>query len=67
MAELVIKIEETIRRKVVIGTKIAKAKLEQELLTIFGDHRSIEMALVNMIKRDEFQQRDGWRLLIRMR
>lgn len=67
MAEVVIKIEETIRRKVSIGTKIAKAKLEQELLTIFADHRSIEMALVNMIKRDEFQQRDGWRLLIRMR
>lgn len=67
MAEMVIKIEETIRRKVAIGTKIAKAKLEQELLTIFADHRSIEMALVNMIKRDEFQQRDGWRLLIRMR
>ena len=67
MADLVIKIEEAIRRKVAIGTKIQKAKLEQELLTIFSDHRSVEMAMVNMIKRDEFQQRDGWRLLIRMR
>jgi DNA replication licensing factor MCM5 len=67
MAELVQKIEEAIRRKVAIGTKIQKSRLEQELLTIFSDYRSVEMALVNMIKRDEFQQRDGWRLLIRMR
>ena len=67
MAELVIKIEEAIRRKVAIGTKIQKARLEQELLTMFSDYRSVEMAMVNMIKRDEFQQRDGWRLLIRMR
>jgi DNA replication licensing factor MCM5 len=67
MAEQIVKIEEVVRRKVSIGTKISKAKLEQELLTIFADHRAIEMALVNMIKRDEFQQRDGWRLLIRMR
>lgn len=67
MAELVIKIEEAIRRKVAIGTKIQKVRLEQELLTMFSDYRSVEMAMVNMIKRDEFQQRDGWRLLVRMR
>jgi DNA replication licensing factor MCM5 len=67
MVDLVIRIEEAIRRKVAIGTKIQKARLEQELLTMFSDYRSVEMALVNMIKKEELQQRDGWRLLIRMR
>ena len=67
MVELVIKIEDTIRRKVAIGTKIQKVRLEQELLTMYSDYRSVEMALVNMIKKEEFQQRDGWRLLVRMR
>ncbi|CAG9335014.1 unnamed protein product [Blepharisma stoltei] len=67
MAELVMKIEEATRRRVAIGTKITKARLEQELLTMFTDYRAVEMALVNMIKREEFQQRDGWKMLQRTR
>ncbi|OMJ78672.1 hypothetical protein SteCoe_21479 [Stentor coeruleus] len=67
MVDLVMKIEEAARRKVAIGTKIQKSRLESELTTMFSDSRSVQMALVNMIKRDEFQQRDGWRLLVRMR
>lgn len=67
IADLVMKIEEATRRRVAIGTKVTKARLEQELLTMFSDSRAVEMALVNMIKREEFQQRDGWRMLIRVR
>ena len=51
---LVRRIEEAIKRRVAIGTRISYPKLQSELLNRFNNERAIESAIIAMVKRDEF-------------
>lgn len=48
------RIEEAIKRRVAIGTRISYPKLQSELLGRFNNDRAIESAIIAMVKRDEF-------------
>ena len=65
IAQLIMSIEDAIRRRISIGTRIARNRLHGELLGRFANIRAVDFALHNMIKRDEFVYRDGRRLLER--
>ena len=67
IATLVLGIEDAIRRRVSIGTKISKKRLHNELLGRFSNIRAVDFAIFNMIKRDEFLYRDGRKLLERIK
>ena len=67
IAQLVISVEDAIRRRISIGTRIARNRLHGELLGRFANIRAVDFALHNMIKRDEFVYRDGRRLLERIK
>lgn len=52
--KLVSSIEEAVKRRVAIGTKISYPKLHQEMLQRFDNAKAIDYALISMIRRDEF-------------
>ena len=58
LTELCKKVEEAIRRRVPIGTKISHPKLHQEMLMRFENSRAIDFAILTMIKRGEFQHQE---------
>ena len=64
---LVQKIEDAIKRRVAIGTKIAYPKLTQELLNRFDNQRAIDFAIMAMVKRDEMVHHDARKILERKR
>ena len=51
---LATRIEEAIKRRVAIGTRIAYPKLMQELLGRFDNERACTYAIMAMVKRHEF-------------
>lgn len=59
--------EEAIRRRMAIGTKIAYPKLSQELLNRFDNQRAIDFAIMAMVKRDELVHKDARKILERKR
>ena len=70
------KVEEAIKRRVAIGTKISYPKLHQELMQRFENARAIDyvsilvlfiqfQAIISMIKRDEFSHHEGRKILSR--
>lgn len=81
LAGMVLKIEESIKRRVAIGifvlliniliiftsigNKINHAKLMEEMTGRFMNQRAVEWALVNMIRREEFQHVEGRKILLR--
>ena len=67
MASLVMSIEEAIRRRISIGTRIARNRLHGELLGRYANIRAVDFALFNMIKREEFSYKDGRRLMERVK
>ena len=62
---LVTRIEEAIKRRVAIGTRIAYPKLQQELLGRFDNERAITYAIMAMVKRAEFQHVEARKILVR--
>ena len=48
-------IEEAIKRRVAIGTKISHLKLQQEMLMRFDNQRAIDYAIIAMVKKGDFQ------------
>lgn len=58
MQALVGKIEEAIKRRVAIGTKISYPKLQQEMQSRFENQRAIDLAILSMVKRDDFLHHD---------
>ena len=54
LQSMVRRIEEAIKRRVAIGTRISYPKLQSELLNRFNNERAIENAIIAMVKRDEF-------------
>lgn len=57
------KIEEAIKRRVAIGTKISYPKLQQEMMQRFENARAIDYAIISMIKRDEFTHFENRKIL----
>lgn len=64
---MVRKIEEAIKRRVAIGTRIAYPKLQQEMMNRFDNERAISYAILNMVKRDEFAHLEARKILERKR
>lgn len=67
LQNLVVKIEEAIKRRVAIGTRIAYPKLQQEMLNRFDNARAIDLAIIGMVKRDDFTHHDARKILERKR
>jgi len=61
------RVEEAIKRRVAIGTRIAYPKLQQELLNRFDNQRAVDYAIMAMVKRDEFVHHDARKILERKR
>jgi DNA replication licensing factor MCM5 len=49
------KVEEAIKRRLAIGTKISYAKLQQEMMMRFENDRAINYAIIAMVKKGELQ------------
>ena len=59
------RIEEAIRRRVAIGTKISHLKLQQEMLMRFDNQRAIDFAIIAMVKKGDFQYMEQRKILHR--
>jgi hypothetical protein len=64
---LVRKVEEAIKRRVAIGTKISYPKLHEEMMSRFDNPRAIDHAILSMVKRDEFAHKEARKILERKR
>lgn len=64
---LVRKVEDAIKRRVAVGTRIAYPKLQQEMLNRFSNNLAIDQAILSMVKRDEFVHHEGRKILERKR
>ena len=67
LAPTIIKIEETVRRRLAIGSKIGYSKLVEELILRFSSQKAIELAIINMIKRDEIVHLEARKILQRIK
>ena len=67
MAGLVQKIEEAIKRRVAIGTRIAYPKLQQEMLNRYDNQRAIDLAIIGLVRRDDFAHHEARKVLERKR
>ena len=65
ISSLVLKIEEAIKRRETIGSKVNYDKLVEELTGRFSNLRAVELGIMSLIKNDEFQQIEGKKILIR--
>ena len=62
---LVVKIEEAIKRRVAIGTKISYPKLIAEMQQRFDNPRAIDHAIIAMVRKGEFQHQESRKILFR--
>lgn len=67
MTGLVQKIEEAVKRRVAIGTRIAYPKLQQEMLSRYDNQRAIDLAIMSLVKRDDLVYHEGRKVLERKR
>jgi DNA replication licensing factor MCM5 len=67
LVPIIRKIEDAIKRRVAIGTKISYPKLHQEMMQRFENAKAIDYALISMIKREEFTHFEGRKILARKR
>uniref|UniRef100_A0A7S3CJV1 DNA replication licensing factor MCM5 n=1 Tax=Strombidium rassoulzadegani TaxID=1082188 RepID=A0A7S3CJV1_9SPIT len=65
LQELTKKVEEAVRRRVAIGTKISYPKLQQEMMMRFENQRAIDYAILAMVRRGEFQHQEARKILYR--
>ena len=65
LAPTIIKIEEAVRRRLAIGSKIGYSKLIEELILRFNSQKAIEYGIINMIKRDELVHLEARKILQR--
>ncbi|CAI2387452.1 unnamed protein product [Moneuplotes crassus] len=61
------KVQELIRRKFAIGSKLSYSKLQEELLRFFNNQRSVEYAIYGMIKNQEIKNFESRRILQRIK
>jgi DNA replication licensing factor MCM5 len=65
LLSMIRKIEDAIKRRVAIGTKISYPKLHQEMMQRYENAKAIDHAIISMIKRDEFIHMEGRKILHR--
>jgi len=65
MAPMIVKIEEAIRRRLAIDSKISYSKLVEEMVVRFNSQKAIEYGIINMIKRDELVHLESRKILQR--
>ncbi|CAK61339.1 unnamed protein product (macronuclear) [Paramecium tetraurelia] len=65
LKQLVAKIEESILRRISIGSKLPANRLIQELSDRFNNQRAVEFAIHNLIQTEQLQQVEMKRMLIR--
>jgi len=61
------RVQDIIRRKFAVGTKLSFAKLQGDLEKIFNNPKSIEYAILGMVKNDEIKHFKQRRFLQRFR
>ena len=59
------KIEEAIKRRLAIGTKISYPKLQQEMMMRFENERAISHAILAMVKKGELEHQESRKILMR--
>lgn len=67
LKEDVKKVQDVIRRKFAIGSKLSYSKLQEELLRFFNNQRSVEYAIYGMIKNQEIKNFESRRILQRIK
>lgn len=67
LKEDVKKVMEVIRRKFAIGSKLSYSKLQEELLKIFNNARSVEYGIHSMVKNQEIKHIENKRILMRIK
>ena len=65
LRDMVQRIEEAIKHRGAIGSKIAYPVLQRELQNRFDNERAIGFAIMAMIKRDEFKHQEARKILER--
>jgi len=65
LAPVIIRIEESIRKRVAIGNRVGHARLCEEMTERYQDSKAVELAILNMIKSDELQQQEGRKVIVR--
>ena len=61
------RVQDVIRRKFAIGSKLSYTKLQEELLKFFNNQRSVEYAIYCMIKNQEIKNFENRRILQRIK
>ena len=61
------KVQDVIRRKFAIGSKLSYSKLQDELNKIFNNQRSVEYGIYAMIKNQEIKNFENRRILQRIK
>ena len=67
LGQLVAKIEDAILKRVAINNKIAQSRLVEDMLARFPNQKAVELAILNLIKRDQFASKEGRKILERKR
>ena len=64
---MVMRIEEAIKRRVAIGSRMSYPKLLQEMTCRFDNERAISFAIMAMVRRAEFEHVEARKILVRKR
>jgi DNA replication licensing factor MCM5 len=67
LKEDVKKVQDVIRRKFAIGSKLSYSKLQEELMRFFNNQRSVEYGIYAMIKNQEIKNFENRRILQRIK
>ena len=65
MIPYVRKVEDSIKRRYPIHSKVSYANLMEELITMFTNTKAVTFAVVNLIKSGEFRYMEGKKLVVR--
>ena len=64
-SEMIMKIEEAIKRRIDIGTRMSMEKLNEELENRFSNMQAIHLAVNNLVRREEFDTIQEGKVLLR--
>ena len=67
LKEDVKRVQDVIRRKFAIGSKLSYSKLQDELMKLFNNQRSVEYGIYGMIKNQEIKNFESRRILQRIK
>lgn len=65
LVPLIMKIEESIKRRIVIGAKVSYTKLIEELTIQYSSHKAIQYAIINLIKQDLLGFLESRKIIVR--